>query len=70
LQLFDQQYLMDVLAHQSIGRGDEDHVKLGHRRRVAQGVESGAVQARAAVTVAEVDVLCLKRPTLSLCVRL
>src|SRR4051812_30253131 len=34
LQFFEEQYLMDVLARQPVRGGDQDHLELGHRRRV------------------------------------
>ena len=46
---------MDIVAGKPVGGGDQDHLELGHRRRVAQGVEAGAVQAGAAVSLVEVD---------------
>src|SRR5215216_4302563 len=55
---------MDVVARQPVRRGDQDHLELGHRCSVAQGVEAGTVQIRAAVTFIQVKVLFLKRPTL------
>ena len=66
LQFFDEQHLVDVLAGQPVRGGDQDHLELGHRRRVAQGVEAGAVQACAAVTLVEVDVRPVEGPTLPL----
>jgi len=55
LQFFEEQHLVDVLTGEPVRGGQEDHLQLGHRRRVAQGVEAGAVQARAAVALVEVD---------------
>ena len=66
LQFFEEQYLVDVLASESVRSGDQDHLELGHRRRVAQGVEAGAVQARAAVALIEVDALPVEGPALPL----
>src|SRR5215204_1435226 len=70
LQLFDEQDLMDVVARQPVRSGDEDHVELGHRCRIAQGVEPGTVQTGAAVSFVEIELILLKRPTSLLCIRL
>jgi len=56
LQFFEEQHLVDVVAGEPIRSGDQEDLELGHRRRVAQGVEAGTVQVRAAVTLVEVDV--------------
>ena len=66
LQFFEEQHLVDVLAGEPVGGGDEDHLELGHSRSVAQGVESGAVQARAAVALVEVDAPVVEGPPLLL----
>ena len=62
LQFFEEQYLVDVVARQPVRGGHEHHLELGHRRRVAQGVEAGTVQARAAVALVEVDALPVEDP--------
>ena len=51
---------MDVFARQPVRRGDQQHLEFGRGRRVTQGVETGAIEARAAVALVEVDVLSLE----------
>src|SRR3712207_4908133 len=70
LQFLEEQHLVDVLARQPVRRGNQQHLELGHRRRIPQGVESGAIQARTAVALVEVDVLFLKSETFLLGIRL
>jgi hypothetical protein len=57
---------MDVLAGEPVRGGDQDYLELGHRRSVAQRVEPGAVEARTAVALIEVNALTLKRAALPL----
>jgi hypothetical protein len=65
LELFDEQELVDVLtARQPVRSGNQDHVELGHRRRVMQLALAGTVQSCATVTFIQVNVLFLKQPTL------
>jgi len=53
---------VDVLAGEPVRGCDQDHLELGHSRSVAQGVEAGAVQARAAVALVEVDAPVVEGP--------
>jgi hypothetical protein len=61
-QLVDEQHLVDVVAGQPVGRGDQHQVKLGHRRVVPQAVQTRPAQAGAAVAVIAVDVPLLQCP--------
>jgi hypothetical protein len=61
-QLVDEEDLVDVVAGQPVGCGDQHQVKLGQRRLVPQPVQARSAQAGAAVAVIAVDVLLLQCP--------
>ncbi len=54
-QFIHQQHLVHILASESIGCGDQDQFKGGHRCLVAQPVEAGPIQRGTAVAVIAVD---------------
>ena len=56
LQLLEQEDLVDVVAGQPVGVGQEDRVEGGHGRRVAEAVEAGPLERGAAVAVVTEDV--------------
>jgi len=56
-QLVDEQHLMDVVAGQPVGRGDQHQVELGQCSMVPQPVQAWSAQAGTAVAVIAVDVL-------------
>ena len=62
LQLLQKQDLVDGVAGQPVGVGDEDAVELGRRGEVAELVEAGATQRRPGVPVVAEDVVILERP--------
>jgi hypothetical protein len=56
-QLVDEQHLMDVVAGQPVGCGDQHQVELGQCSMVPQPVQARSAQAGTAVAVIAVDVL-------------
>ena len=62
LQLLHQQHLVDVVAGQPLGVGNQDAVELGQRGEVAELVEAGSPERRAGVTVVAEDVLVGQLP--------
>ena len=56
LQLLEQEGLVDVVAGQPVGVGQEDRVEGGHGRRLAEAVQAGAFERGAAVAVVTEDV--------------
>ena len=56
-ELFEQQHLMDIIARQPVGRGQHHPIDAALPYGIAQTIQPGAVQLRAAVTVVTVDVL-------------
>ena len=56
LQLLEQEGLVDEVAGQPVGVGQEDRVEGGHGRRVAEAVEAGPLERGAAVAVVTEDV--------------
>lgn len=57
LELLDQQYLMDVVAGQTIGRGDQKAAEVGAGGGIAQGIEPRPLETGAAVPFVPEDVL-------------
>jgi hypothetical protein len=56
LQFFEQEHLVDVVAGEAVGGGDEDAVVVIESHLIAQAVEGGAVEGSAAAPLVTEDV--------------
>ena len=65
LQLFDQQYLVHVVARQPVRRGDQDTVQAGTSGGISQAVQARTPKTGAAVAVVAEDVLLREIPAAS-----
>jgi hypothetical protein len=69
-QLLEQEHLVDVVARQPVGGGDQHHVQRARRGAVAQPLQAGALEAGAAEAVIAEEVVGRHRPALLPCPRL
>jgi hypothetical protein len=56
-ELLQQEHLVDIVARQTVGCGQDDLVTLRGRHRIAQGIQPWSVQDRAAHAVVPKDQL-------------
>jgi hypothetical protein len=65
-EFVDQQHLMDIVARQPIGCGDEHALKGGKSGAVAQAIQTGTIELGAAIPIITIDVLVGEMPVLLL----
>src|SRR5262245_1417405 len=57
LEFFEQEHLVDVVARQSIWRGDQQTIELMPVDRIPQAIEAGPTQMRSTVAVVPKDMV-------------
>jgi len=62
LEFLHQQHLMNVVASETIGIGDEDVIELSERSEIAELVESGSSEGGSGVAIVAEDAILGERP--------
>ena len=63
-QLLNEQHLVDIVAREPIGGGDEHPIELGQGRVIPQAVQAGPREAGATVAVVPVNMVLIQDPAL------
>src|SRR5262245_52476624 len=61
-EFVDQEHLVDIVARQTIGSGEQHKLKGGKRSTVAQAIEARAIELGAAISIIAIDMLVGEMP--------